>query len=34
MKFPEFTYHQHNKIQGQPFTVQELKEAINKLMEN
>ena len=32
MKFPEFYYHQYNKIQGQPFIVQELKDAIIKLM--
>ena len=33
MKYPEFNYHQHNKVEGQPFTVQELKEAFIKLME-
>lgn len=30
-KFPQFTYAQYNKIQGQPFTVVELTEAIQKL---
>jgi 2-oxoglutarate ferredoxin oxidoreductase subunit alpha len=33
MKFPEFSYHQYNKVQGQPFIVQELKDAINKHIE-
>ena len=32
MKFPEFNYHQYNKIQGQPFIVQELKDAFVKLI--
>jgi 2-oxoglutarate ferredoxin oxidoreductase subunit alpha len=32
MKFPSYNYHQYNKIQGQPFIVQELKDAINKLL--
>ncbi|MCL2073281.1 MAG: 2-oxoacid:acceptor oxidoreductase subunit alpha [Marinilabiliaceae bacterium] len=33
MKHPEFHYHQYNKIQGQPFIVQELKDAFIKLIE-
>lgn len=31
-KFPEFSYFQCNKVAGLPFTVVELKEKINKLM--
>ena len=34
MKHPEFYYHQYNKVEGQPFTVQELKEACVKLLES
>ncbi|MDR2928493.1 MAG: 2-oxoacid:acceptor oxidoreductase subunit alpha [Cytophagaceae bacterium] len=33
MKHPEFNYFQYNKVQGQPFTVQELKNEIIKLMD-
>lgn len=33
MKHPQFSYEQFNKVQGQPFTVQELKEQFVKLME-
>ncbi len=33
-KIPGFTYHQINKIKGLPFTVKELKEGINKLLED
>jgi 2-oxoglutarate/2-oxoacid ferredoxin oxidoreductase subunit alpha len=33
MNFQEFTYHQINKIQGIPFTIQEIKENCIKLME-
>ena len=33
MKHPDFHYHQINKIQGLPFTVQELKDKIEKLLE-
>ncbi len=33
MSFPEFSYSQYNKVQGLPFTVAELKEAITKKME-
>lgn len=29
----QFTYHQLNKIQGLPFTISEIKEAVNKLLE-
>ena len=29
-KFPQFNFHKYNKIQGQPFLVEELKEAIKK----
>ncbi len=32
MKFPQFTYHQHNKIQGLPFMVSELKREFNSLL--
>lgn len=31
MNFPEFDYLKYNKVQGLPFTVSELKDAINKL---
>ena len=31
-KFPQFTYLQYNKIQGQPFIVEEITEAINNLV--
>jgi 2-oxoglutarate ferredoxin oxidoreductase subunit alpha len=34
MKYPEFTYHQFNKVQGLPFTVQELKNQFVKLLES
>jgi 2-oxoglutarate ferredoxin oxidoreductase subunit alpha len=33
MNYPEFHYHQYNKIQGLPFTATEIKEAVIKLME-
>jgi len=33
MNFPKFEYHQYNKVQGLPFTVSELKEAVTKVME-
>ncbi|NOY36977.1 MAG: 2-oxoacid:acceptor oxidoreductase subunit alpha [Chlorobi bacterium] len=33
MNFQQFTYHQLNKIQGLPFTVTEIKDAVNKLLE-
>ncbi len=33
-KIPGFAYHQINKIKGLPFTVKELKEGINKLLED
>jgi len=33
MNFPEFSYSKYNKVQGLPFTVSELKEAILKKME-
>ncbi len=33
MNYPEFTYHQYNKVQGQPFTVIELRENIINLLE-
>jgi len=32
MKFPEYHYHQYNKVHGQPFIVQELKDAFYKLI--
>jgi 2-oxoglutarate/2-oxoacid ferredoxin oxidoreductase subunit alpha len=32
-KIPGFEYHQCNKVQGLPFTVNELKTAVNKLLE-
>ncbi len=31
-KYPEFTYQQYNKVAGLPFTVLEIKEEVNKLM--
>jgi len=31
IKHQKFTYHQHNKVQGQPFTVEEIVNAVNKL---
>ncbi len=33
-KIPGFTYHQINKVKGLPFTVNEMKEGINKLLED
>jgi len=33
MQYPEFKYHQYNKIQGLPFTVDELVAEFNKIME-
>ncbi|MGQ8335063.1 2-oxoacid:acceptor oxidoreductase subunit alpha [Sunxiuqinia sp. A32] len=33
-KLPEFTYHQVNKVKGLPFTVLELKENFEKLLED
>lgn len=30
---PQFTYHQYNKVQGLPFTVEEIKENVIKLLE-
>ncbi len=33
MNFPQYHYHQYNKVQGLPFTVIELKTAIEKLFE-
>ncbi len=33
IEHPEFKYHQYNKIQGLPFTVQELTETFNKILE-
>jgi len=32
-KLPEFTYYQENKVKGLPFTVSELEESVNKLLE-
>jgi 2-oxoglutarate/2-oxoacid ferredoxin oxidoreductase subunit alpha len=32
-KVPEFNYFQFNKVKGLPFTIKELKEGINKLLE-
>jgi len=32
MKFPQFYYHQYNKVQGLPFTVVELKEHVKNLI--
>ncbi len=31
-KFPEFKYHQLNKVQGLPFTITEIKERINSII--
>ncbi|HKM31359.1 MAG: 2-oxoacid:acceptor oxidoreductase subunit alpha [Bacteroidales bacterium] len=31
-KFPQFTYMQYNKIQGQPFIIAEITDAINKIL--
>ncbi len=31
---PEFTYHQNNKLKGLPFTVNELKQGVYKLLED
>ena len=31
-KFPQFTYYQHNKVQGQPFIVADVVEAIRAIM--
>lgn len=33
-RLPQFTYHQANKVKGLPFTVSELKESVNKLLED
>lgn len=33
-RLPEYTYHQANKLKGLPFTVSELKEKVNKLLED
>lgn len=33
-KLPQFDYHQYNKVQGLPFSVEEIKETVNKIMEN
>jgi len=33
-ELPEFNYYQANKVKGLPFTVSELKESINKLLED
>lgn len=33
-KLPGFEYHQYNKVKGLPFTVNELKESIHKLLED
>lgn len=34
MKHPQFNYSQYNKVQGQPFTVEELKSRFVKLLES
>ncbi len=34
MKYPQFTYHQFNKVQGLPFYTGELVEAFEKLLKN
>jgi 2-oxoglutarate ferredoxin oxidoreductase subunit alpha len=34
INFPHFDYKQYNKVQGLPFTVIELKEAINNVIMN
>ncbi|HHJ09630.1 MAG TPA: 2-oxoacid:acceptor oxidoreductase subunit alpha [Bacteroidetes bacterium] len=33
MNYPQFDYHQLNKVQGLPFTLAEIKEAVNNLLE-
>lgn len=33
MKHPQYNYYQYNKVQGQPFTVEELKSCFVKLLE-
>ena len=33
-KFPQFTYYQANKVKGLPFTVNELKQSVYKLLED
>jgi len=33
-ELPEFTYHQNNKLKGLPFTVNELKQGVYKLLED
>lgn len=33
MNYPEFSYEQHNKVQGIPFTVKEIKEKCIKMLE-
>jgi len=33
-ELPQFTYHQANKVKGLPFTVSELEESVNKLLED
>ena len=33
-KLPQFTYHKYNKVQGLPFSVEEIKENVIKLMED
>lgn len=33
-RLPQFTYYQANKVKGLPFTVSELKESVNKLLED
>lgn len=33
-KLPQFSYYQANKVNGLPFTVNELKESVNKLLED
>jgi len=32
-EFPQFPYHQLNKLKGLPFTVNEIKDSVNKLLE-
>lgn len=32
-RLPQFTYHQYNKVQGLPFSVEEIKENVTKLLE-
>jgi 2-oxoglutarate ferredoxin oxidoreductase subunit alpha len=34
MNFPQFKYHQHNKVQGLPFMVAELEEKFNELLKD